>query len=64
MPPQRTNMKFYNFNHAVYKGFKTIDEAIYFLLSGNAYSSCKNIPVHEKDEMGNGTDNVCSGTFR
>jgi hypothetical protein len=34
-----------NFNHAVYKGFKTIDEAIYFLLSGNAYSSCKNIPL-------------------
>jgi viroplasmin and RNaseH domain-containing protein len=24
-----------NFNHAVYKGFKTIDEAIYFLFDGN-----------------------------
>jgi viroplasmin and RNaseH domain-containing protein len=53
-----------NFNHAVYKGFKTIDEAIYFLLSGNAYSSCKNIPVHEKDEIKIPTEygHSCEGT--
>jgi viroplasmin and RNaseH domain-containing protein len=54
------------FKHAVYKGFKTIDEAIYFLLSGNAYSSCKNIDVHEKDEIktpteyGHSCEDTCS----
>ena len=52
------------FKHAVYKGFKTIDEAIYFLLSGNAYSSCKNIPVHEKNEIKTPTEygHSCEGT--
>jgi len=52
------------FKHAVYKGFKTIDEAIYFLLSGNVYSSCKNIPVHEKDEIKTPTEygHSCEGT--
>ena len=50
------------FKHAVYNGFKTIHEAIYFLLSGNAYSSCKNIPVHEKDEIKTPTGPSCEGT--
>ena len=57
-------LKVNRFKHVVYKGFKTIDEAIYFLLSGNAYSSCKNIPVHEKDEIKIPTEygHSCEGT--
>ena len=52
------------FKHAVYTGFKTIDEAIYFLLSGNAYSSCKDIPVHVKNEIKTPTEYgpSCEGT--
>ena len=44
----KTASSVHKFRHAVFKGFKTIDAAVAFLIAGNIYQSCKNIPVHDE----------------
>lgn len=43
----KCELSVHRFRHAVYKGFKTIDEAIQFLIAGNTYQSCNVIPVYD-----------------
>ena len=39
------------FHNAAFKGFKTIDEAIVFLIAGNVYLNCEDIPVYDSDHI-------------
>ena len=43
----------HKYHNAVYKGFTTLEEAIHFMLAGQEYSSCQEIPVHDFDRVKN-----------
>lgn len=45
----KCNMSVHRYNHALYKSFTKINDAIEFLLAGNAYNSCK-IPVFDDSD--------------
>jgi len=38
----------HKFPNSVYKGFRTIDQAVVFLLADGTYNSCKLIPVYDE----------------
>lgn len=49
---------------AVFKGFVAIDQAINFLFAGNAYLSCKDIPVYDSNDTKHNVSefgHTCSG---
>ena len=47
----RCEKNIHKVQHAVQKGFKTIDEAVIFLLSGGAFHQCCSIPVFDDTDI-------------
>ncbi|CAG2223371.1 unnamed protein product [Mytilus edulis] len=46
----RCEQSVHRFKHAVFKGFKSLDQAINFLLAGSTFSSCNQIPVFDETD--------------
>ncbi|VDI01594.1 Hypothetical predicted protein [Mytilus galloprovincialis] len=46
----KCELNVHKFPHAVFKGFHTIDQAVAFLIAGNAFQNCHIIPVFDDTE--------------